>query len=374
VTGSRILQPYVIILLFCLCFAPGLSMAQTPKEMPTLAAENMGVTLDPAWKPLTRRLVADGFEQANMETLFARLGPNSYTPAYMSLKITELYSVPGIGINREKAPSPVLPKGYTPPVSNNSVGAVLALIHEHVATLADIEEKYSVQASIILAILLVETGLGLNLGKDSALRALASIAATHTPEMLASMGNSRQKARVNPASLAKTLQERSDWAYVELKALIRHAQQLDRDPVGIPSSIYGAVGIGQFMPSNIEIFGVDGTNDGSIDFFNLIDVMYSVAAYLENNGWRNASTDAQRHRVILTYNKDNLYASTVLATSNRLENALKGRGSISPTSDAIVGGYNKNPSARLDPSLRRLRSVPPASKVNFLGDYQQILQ
>lgn len=292
----------------------------------------------------------------------------------MGLKITELYGVPGIGINREKAPPPIMPEGYTPPVNDTTVGSCLAFIREHAATLADIEKKYGVQAPIILAILLVETGLGQDLGKDSALRALAGMAATHTPEMLAGMGNSRQKARVNPASLARTLREKSEWAYSELKALIRHAEQLERDPVGIPGSMYGAVGVCQFMPSNIDLFGVDGDNDGVIDLFNLVDAMYSVAAYLEGNGWRGASTDALKNQVILSYNKDNLYASTVLATSKRLDNALKGTGEISPQSSAVVGGYSKNPYARLDPSLRRLRSVPPSARVNPLGDYQQMLQ
>jgi membrane-bound lytic murein transglycosylase B len=192
--------------------------------------------------------------------------------------------------------------------------------------------------------------------------------------MLAGMGNSRQKARVNPASLARTLREKSEWAYAELKALIRHAEQLNRDPVGIPGSIYGAVGICQFMPSNIEIFGVDGDNDGGIDLFNLVDAMYSVASYLEGNGWRGASTDALKNQVILSYNKDSLYASTVLATSKRLASALKGTGKISPRSNAVVGGYSKNPYARLDPSLRRPRNVPSSARVNSLGDYQQVLQ
>jgi len=216
--------------------------------------------------------------------------------------------------------------------------------------------------------------LGHDLGKDSALRALAGMAATHTPEMLASMGNSSQKARVNPTSLARTLREKSDWAYAEVKALIRHGEQLDRDPAGIPGSMYGAVGICQFMPSNIELFGANGGNGGAIDLFNPVDAMYSVASYFEGNGWRDASTDALKHQVILAYNKDNLYASTVLATSKRLENALKGTGKISPQSSAVVGGYSRNPSARLDPSLRRLRSVPSSAKVKPLGDYQQMLQ
>jgi membrane-bound lytic murein transglycosylase B len=143
------------VLLLCLCSSPIPSLAQTPKNP---------ASLDSAWQPLLQRLVADGFEQTALETLFARMGPQSYTPAYMGLKITELYGVPGIGINRENSPPPIIPEGYTPPVNGTSVGSCLAFIQEHAAILADIEKKYGVQAPVILAILLVETGLGQDLG------------------------------------------------------------------------------------------------------------------------------------------------------------------------------------------------------------------
>lgn len=375
-----------VTLVFCLCLAllPPFAGA-TQMTLPAPASQNAAASApcpsssgpadapDPAWNPLIRRLAADGFDLQAVEDLFSRLGPESYSPAYMAAKITELYGVPGIGIRREHAPLPRPPAGYAPPIPDNTVGSCLVFIKEQAAALADIERKYGVPAPVIIAVLLIETGLGQDLGKDSALRALASMAATGTPELLASMGNSRQKARVPPASLAGTLKGKSAWAYAELKALLRYAEQRNCEPASIPGSVYGAVGLCQFMPSNIARFAVDGDNDGAIDLFRPIDAMYSVASYLEANGWRNASTDAHRIRVIRTYNDDGMYASAVLATSKRLENALAGKGKISLASSAVVGGYGGNPSARLDPSLRRIRRVSAAARVHSLGDYRQLI-
>lgn len=329
---------------------------------------------DPAWLPLIRRLAADGFDANTMADLFTRLGSGSYTPAYMGAKITELYGTPGIGINRDKVPSPKIPPGYTPPVSDISVGSCLAFLKEYESVLTDIRVKHGVSAPVILAVLLIETGLGQDLGKDLAFRALASMAATTSSELLASRGNSRQRAGVRASSLTATLRDKSNWAYNELKALIRYADKLSIDPITIPGSIYGAIGICQFMPSNIELFGVDGDKDGMINLFCLIDAMYSVAGYLDANGWRGAATDAQKHRVIRTYNHDDMYAAAVLASSKRLDNALQGKGKISLQSNALIGGHGRVPSARLDPSLRRLRHVPRAARVQSLEEYKSILQ
>ena len=338
------------------------------------AAGRHAAGLDPAWQALITRLVNDGFDKEEMEAIFGRLGPASYSPAFMAAKITELYGIPGIGINRDTAPAPTHPEGYTPPVADITVGSCLEFIKEHKATLEAIEKAHGVHAPTILAVLLIETSLGQDLGRDPALRALAGMAATSSPEMLESLGNNRQKARVRASSLASTLKTKSEWAYTELKALLRYAEQRSCDPSMIPGSIYGAVGLCQFMPSNVELFGVDGDNDGIIDLFHLPDAMYSIASYLEANGWRGAKTDAQQNRVIRTYNNDAVYASVVLGTSKRLENAIKGKGKISLKSSALVGGYNRNPAARLDPSLRRIRHIPKSARVKSLGDYQQLLQ
>lgn len=274
--------------------------------------------LDTAWEPLLERLATDGFDRREMEGLFASLGPESYTPAFMAAKIFELHGVPGIGIRRDTVPSPEPPPGFVPLVPDITVGSCLEFMTAYADAIADIEERHGVRADTILAVLLVETGLGLVTGDDIALRSLASMAATDTPERLGSHKNSGQAKRLNARTLAATLKTKSDWAYKEVKALIAYGKEQNIDISRLPGSIYGAVGLCQFMPSNIAPLAVDGDRDGKIDLFSPVDAMYSVANYLESNGWRAAKTEGQRSAVIRTYNNDGYYVSCVLGSSGIL--------------------------------------------------------
>ncbi len=324
--------------------------------------------LDLAWRPLIDRLVIDGFDREKMEALFISLGPRSYSPAYMATKITELYGVGGIGINRENGAAPAMPEDYEQPVSDVTVGSCMEFMKKYAFDLAAIEDKHGVPARVIIAILLVETGLGLDLGSDTSLRALASMAATTTPAMLGGRGNASQANRVRTSSLAATLRDKSNWAYNEVKALIRYGEQCGTDPARIPGSFYGAIGICQFMPSNIDPYGVDGDKDGKVDVFSVVDAMYSVANYLEANGWRGAKSSAQQFAVIRTYNQDNIYAARVLGISNYIGRAVAGK---VPAGRSAMAGIGPVPSGALDPSLKRGRR---GARMPGLGSYEGLLQ
>lgn len=327
--------------------------------------------LDSAWLPLIERLESDGFDGRTLRRAFARLGPDSYTPAFMGLKVGELHGVFGIGIRRTALTTPLPPPGYSPPVKDTSLGSVLAFMKCHADTLAAVTKLYGVEAESIMGILLMETALGLTLGADPALRSLGAMAATNNVERLGSRGNQRQTSRVRGPRLAATLTNKSEWAYEELKALLRYAETVNAQVWTIPGSFYGAIGLCQFMPSSIERFGADGDGDGTIDPFSVPDALYSVAAYLEANGWRAARSESARHAVIMTYNLDSFYASGVLATTKRIVLAQKGK--VSLKAQAVAGGM-RVPSARLDPSLRRLKTPPPKARVKSLSSYQEILQ
>lgn len=328
--------------------------------------------MDPAWEPLLVRLLEDGFG-SEIVAIFRRLGLTSYSPAYMAAKITELYGVGGIGINRENMPPPALPHGYEPPIADFTVGDCLAFLRRYEKELSEIKNQYGVPAEVILAVLLVETGLGTDLGQDSALRALASMAATISPELLASQGNSAQVKRIRPAALSATLKEKSDWAYRETASLIHYATSCEADARAIPGSLYGAIGICQFMPSNIAPYGVDGDKDGVVDLFSVVDAMHSVANYLASNGWRNAGNDAQRRSVIRTYNHDDYYAALVMYTSSHLRRAMQGKvsASSSPIAAPPVVAQNKSGAARTAGG-NRIR-IPESAKIKSLGSYQGIL-
>lgn len=327
--------------------------------------------LDLTWVPVITALSADGFAVDELVPLFARLGPKSYTPAYMAAKVAELHHVPSMGIDRSGMPPPEPPPGYRPPVTDVTVGSCLDFLRDHDAIFADIETTYGVDRATLLALLLVESQLGLHIGQDSALRVLASMAAADSPEKLAARGNAAQVTRIAAPRLNATLQERSARAYRELTALLRYGQACALDAASMPASHFGAVGLCQFMPCNIEPYGVDGDGDGHVNLFSVTDALYSAAGYLEAHGWRQAKSREAKLAVLMAYNHDSLYAAAVSATARQAERAMAGK---LRRDRHLVAGPGIVPSARLDPSLRRLRPVPRAGRVKALGDYRGLLE
>ena len=96
---------------------------------------------------------------------------------------------------------------------------------------------------------------------------------------------------------------------------------LDNDirPDMLPGSIYGAIGLCQFMPSNIRPYGMDGNGDGVINLYVADDAVASLANYLARHGWKATSSKSARHRVLMRYNKSTVYANTILALADRID-------------------------------------------------------
>ncbi len=114
--------------------------------------------------------------------------------------------------------------------------------------------------------------------------------------------------------LQEKIKVKADWAYNELKALLRYAIKNNIDINTVPSSIYGAIGYGQFMPSNIPLYGIDANKDGKIDLFDPPDAILSVAKFLHTQGWKHRNIDFNKQvKVIKRYNHSTAYANTILA-------------------------------------------------------------
>lgn len=138
--------------------------------------------------------------------------------------------------------------------------------NQYADTLRRAEQVYGVPQSVILGILGVETGYGANKGSFVTRDALATLA----------FGYPR----------------RAEYFSDELSALIGWSYQDGRAASSVVGSYAGALGYPQFMPSNINRFGVDFDGNGHIDLINSpVDAIGSIANYLAKNGW-------QRHRPI----------------------------------------------------------------------------
>jgi len=99
-----------------------------------------------------------------------------------------------------------------------------------------------------------------------------------------------------------------------------YAYRSEIDPFTLSSSIYGAIGLCQFLPSNISSYGVDADNDGRIDLSTKADAFYSIANYLQEHGWKCTMDKGSQRKVILRYNQSSIYANTVLAVAKKLKN------------------------------------------------------
>jgi membrane-bound lytic murein transglycosylase B len=179
-------------------------------------------------------------------------------------------------------------------------------------------QLHGIPPEILVSLLFVETRLGTAIGGgNNALHTLASMAVSRKPEQIpAWLAQLPEEHAQRLDWIEDLMQKRSEWAYKEVKALVAYVRKYRLDMAAIPGSYYGAIGYGQFMPTNIEPYGVDGDGDGVIDLFNMADAIASVANYLARHGWKPGLNREARHKVLRTYNHVDIYPNTILALAD----------------------------------------------------------
>jgi len=132
---------------------------------------------------------------------------------------------------------------------------------EHAAALERAEAQTGVPASMIVAIIGVETFYGRNTGTFRVIDALSTLAFGYP--------------------------KRAAYFRSELEQYLLLTREADIDPLSIQGSYAGAMGIPQFMPSSYRKYGVDFDGDGQRDLWrNAQDAIGSVGQYLQGYGWR----------------------------------------------------------------------------------------
>jgi membrane-bound lytic murein transglycosylase B len=137
----------------------------------------------------------------------------------------------------------------------------IAFYRAELEPLTTLSARYGVPPEIVVAIVGVETFYGRNLGKYKELDALATLAFHYPP--------------------------RQDFFRSELKQLfLLQGPSFPYKLEELTGSYAGAMGMGQFMPSSIAKYAVDGDGDGQLDLWrSRPDVLASVANYLAGYGW-----------------------------------------------------------------------------------------
>ena len=272
------------------------------------------------WLPLVQRLQNDPAVSPAALQYFCALPEYSASP--MGAKIKELFT--SAYLRKPRTEGPRLPPSriYRNVVTTATMSKCNAFLTLNKPTCDAVEKKYPVPREILVSLLFVETRLGTYVGKDNAFWSLACMAAADNPELVkAGLRDIPIKDEHNVWLQAK-LTDKSGWAYKELRALLTYCSTQNLDPHSIPGSVYGAIGLCQFMPSNLVPYAADGDGDGVINLFSGADAIFSAARYLTKHGWKaGAGVEAQR-KVLKRYNNLNIYANTILALAESLRTGV----------------------------------------------------
>ncbi|MBS0514079.1 MAG: lytic murein transglycosylase B [Proteobacteria bacterium] len=149
----------------------------------------------------------------------------------------------------------------------------VAFYRANAALFDRVAKEFGVPASILVAIIGVETNYGRTPTRYRVLDALTTLGFYYPP--------------------------RADFFRGELRQLfLLRGPNFPYPLESLMGSYAGAMGWGQFMPSSIAKFARDEDGDGKIDLWNsLPDIVASIANYFVGNGWQTGGPVAVRAKV-----------------------------------------------------------------------------
>jgi lytic murein transglycosylase len=172
------------------------------------------------------------------------------------------------------------------------------MLKQYGSVLGRIEQSYGVPGEVLVAIWGLETDFGVNIGKFSTLRSLATLAYDC---------------------------RRSEMFRAELMDALRIVERGDLTPQEMRGAWAGEIGQTQFMPSSYIKFAVDFDQNGRRDLLRSApDVLASTANYLASYGWQRGKDwepGSANFAVIQQWNKSEVYARTIGYFASQLARA-----------------------------------------------------
>jgi lytic murein transglycosylase len=172
------------------------------------------------------------------------------------------------------------------------------MLKQYGSVLSRIEATYGVPGEVLVAIWGLETDYGVNIGKFSTLRSLATLAYDC---------------------------RRADEFRSQLMDALRIVERGDLAPSEMRGAWAGELGQTQFMPSSYLKYAVDFDANGRRDLLHSApDVLASTANYLVSYGWQKGKDfqpGSPNFAVIQQWNKSEVYAKTIAYFATQLAHA-----------------------------------------------------
>jgi membrane-bound lytic murein transglycosylase B len=258
------------------------------------------------WGYLVEKLTHDGFDRERVSLLFA----DERVPPFSGLRFSL----------RPREPRSMY-RGF---LTSSSVAQARSCRARYDVALEEAEAKHGVPASVVAAILHVETACGRNTGNSRILPALARLAMAAEPANLA-VNIESHTGVAYPASAEDAQptvargRRLEEMFYPEVRGTLEIAERMGIDPLEMRGSGSGAFGMPQFLPTSYLRYGRDGNGDGRVSLYDPEDAIFSCASYLEGHGWREGLTLREKREVIWHYNHSPAYVDTVLSLATRID-------------------------------------------------------
>jgi lytic murein transglycosylase len=188
-------------------------------------------------------------------------------------------------------------------------------MQQHADVLKRIEKQYGVPGAVLVAIWGLETDYGVNQGKMSVVRSVATLAYDC---------------------------RRTDRFQGELIDALRIIDRGDMASADMKGDWAGEIGQAQFLPSSYIKYAVNYTGRGSADLVRSApDVLASTANYLKGHGWQRGQgwgPGQPNFTVIQEWNKAEVYAKTIALFADKLAAGNSGKQADAPAADKKATG------------------------------------
>ena len=255
------------------------------------------------YQPLIYRLFLDGFDLEFLTKLFSD-SRSGFIPA-----VTMISLYPN-----------EIPERYARFLSAESILLSKKFLRNNFNTLRQMEKRFQVDKEVAVAILLVESRFGENIGRYRVIPTLASIALMDSSEILRK--NCDAFLQIDPELSCEWIESRSrrkaEWAYQELKCFFNIIRQEKIDPLEVYGSHAGAMGIAQFIPSSYLNYAL---SQKSFEDWLLSseEAIFSIGNYLGSHGWKKSLSVQKKKQILWYYNRSEPYVETVLKVSQKIK-------------------------------------------------------
>lgn len=181
------------------------------------------------------------------------------------------------------------------------------------------ERRFHVDKEVTVAILLIESRFGENIGKYRVVPTLASIALMDSPDNLRKNCDSFRE--MDPELSCEWIENRSrtkaEWAYQELKCFLNIIRQEKIDPLEVFGSHAGAMGMAQFIPSSYLNYAL--SEEGFEKWLlSREEAIFSIGNYLKSHGWTRNLPIQKKKQILFNYNRSGPYVETVMKVSQKI--------------------------------------------------------